>query len=187
MTDWDERYRRDQGKLEPSPLLRQAIQRLKPGRALDLACGTGRHAFYLANCGWDVIAVDSARVGIKLLQQRARTAGVMIDARVADLEKGEFQIEVKAYDLICVFYYLQRDLFPSIRAGVRPGGKVVAAIHLNDGKPAAKPRNPAFLLEPGELRQTFRDWIIEYDHEGASEEGGNHHDTAYLIASKPGL
>ena len=158
---------------------------MKPGRALDIACGVGRHAIFLAEHGWSVTAVDSSRVGIEILRQRAREAGVAVDARVVDLEAGEFQIEHETYDLICDFYYLQRDLFPAIRAGVKPGGAVAAAIHLNDGNPDAKPHNPAFLLEPGELRTIFSDWEITYYREGPSDEGGHHHDTAYLIARKP--
>ena len=187
MPDWDERYRSGEHTTkEPSPLLKTAIEDLKPGRALDIACGVGRHAIYLAERGWHVTAVDSSRVGIDILKERAREAGVIVDARVANLEAGEFHIEPDAYDLICVFYYLQRDLFPSIRAGVKPGGDVVAAIHLNDGKPDAKPRNPDFLLERDELKRLFQDWEITYYREGESDEGGHHHDTAYLIARKPG-
>ena len=81
--------------------------------------------------------------------------------------------------------YLQRDLFSEIRAGVKTGGTVVAAIHLNDGKAEARPSNPSFLLEPGELREFFRDWEIGHYREGASEEEGHHHDTAFLICRKP--
>lgn len=186
MPDWDERYRSgEHATKEPAPLLRTAIANLKPGRALDIACGVGRHAILLAEKGWHVTAVDSSRVGIEILRQRAREAGAAVEARVADLESGEFQIEPGTYDLICVFYYLQRDLFSPLRAGVKPGGTVVAAIHLNDGKEDAKPGNPAFLLEPGELKQLFADWEITYYREGESDEGGHHHDTAYLIARKP--
>jgi len=184
-TDWDERYRHGEHTIkEPSPLLRTAIASLKPGRALDIACGVGRHAIFLAEHGWQVMAVDSSRVGIEILQQRAREAGVAVEARVADLESGEFYIGLGTYDLICVFYYLQRDLFSPIRAGVKRGGTVVAAIHLNDGREDAKPANPAFLLEPGELKQLFADWEITYYRESESDEGGHHHDTAYLIARK---
>lgn len=186
MPDWDERYRNgEHATKEPSPLLRTAIKNLKPGRAVDIACGVGRHAIFLAESGWDVTAVDSSRVGIEILQRRARAAGVAVEARVADLEAGDFHIGPGAYDLMCVFYYLQRDLFSPIRAGVKPGGTVVAAIHLNDGKEDAKPANPAFLLEPGELKRLFADWEITYYREGESDEGGHHHDTAYLIARKP--
>jgi len=186
MANWDERYGTgEHSSKEPSPLLHTAIENLKRGRALDIACGVGRHAIFLARHGWQVTAVDSSRVGIEILQQRARAAGVTIETRVADLESGEFTIEAAAYDLICVFYYLQRDLFAPIRAGVKPGGTVVAAIHLNDGKQDAKPVNPAFLLNPGELKQLFADWEITYYREGESDEGGHHHDTAYLIARRP--
>jgi tellurite methyltransferase len=186
MPDWDERYRNGEHTIkEPSPLLRTAIASLKPGRALDIACGVGRHAIFLAEHGWHATAVDSSRVGIEILQQRAREAGVAVEARVADLESGEFYIEPGTYDLVCVFYYLQRNLFSTIRAGVKQGGTVVAAIHLNDGREDAKPANPAFLLEPGELKQLFADWEITYYREGESDEGGHHHDTAYLIARKP--
>ena len=200
MPNWDERYRSGEHiTKESSPLLIKAIKDLKPGRALDLACGVGRHAIYLAEAGWRVTAVDSSRVGIETLQQRSareRSARIPaggsqasclqeINARVADLERHEFHIEPATYDLICDFYYLQRDLFSEIRAGVKPGGFFVAAIHLNDGNPEAKPHNPAFLLEPGELQTLFSDWEITYYHEGPSDEGGHHHDTAYLIAQKP--
>ena len=204
MPDWDERYRSgEHSTKEPSPLLRKAIENLKTGRALDIACGVGRHAIYLAELGWQVTAVDSSRVGIEILQQRARERSARIhvptrrdsqasclreiDARVANLETGEFQIEPDTYDLICDFYYLQRELFPAIRAGVKSGGMFVAAIHLNDGNPDAKPHNPAFLLESGELQTLFSDWEITYYREGASDEGGHHHDTAYLIARKPAV
>src|SRR5213595_2248304 len=102
MPDWDERYRHGEHfTREPTPLLQIAIQDLKPGRALDLACGVGRHAIFLAQHGWKVTAVDSSRVAIEILQQRAGEAGVTVDALVADLERGEFKIEPDAYDLIC--------------------------------------------------------------------------------------
>ena len=186
MPNWDERYRSgEHGMIEPTPLLLKALADLKPGRALDIACGVGRHAIFLAQHGWQVTAVDSSRVGIEILQQRAGDAGLSIDAHVLDLEKGEFQVESETYDLICDFYYLQRDLFPAMRAGTKAGGRVVAAIHLNDGNADAKPHNPAFLLERGELKTLFSDWEITYYREGASDEGGHHHDTAYLIARKP--
>src|SRR4051794_28790164 len=110
----------------PEPLLVQAAERLPPGRALDLACGAGRNAIYLARLGWRVTAVDFSRTGIARLRERA--AGLAIETRVADLERGDFPIEPNGYDMICDFYYLQRSLFPEIRGGVRPGGMVVAAI-----------------------------------------------------------
>jgi len=127
-----------------------------PGRALDLACGAGRHALYLAGLGWDVEAVDSSPTAMRLLRGRAAAAGLRIDTRIADLETGAFAIEPAGYDLICDFFYLQRDLFPQIRGGVRPGGIVAAEIHLRDEQPHR------FVLEPGELRREFEGWKILY-------------------------
>ena len=188
MADWDERYRRgEHATTEPSRLLVRAARGLAPGRALDIACGTGRHAVFLAGLGWQVTAVDSSSVGIEMTQGRAGERGVTVDARIADLERGEFCIEPEAYDLIAVFYYLQRDLWPQIRAGVRPGGVVVAAIHLIDESPDARPMNPAFLLQPEELRAEFRDWEITHYHETQLQDddpGEHHRRTAEIIASK---
>src|SRR2546421_13006614 len=106
MPDWDQRYRRGEpAPKEPTPLLRNAIRNLTPTRALDLACGTGRHAIFLAEHGWNVTAVDFSRGAIEILQQRAGGAGVTVDVLVSALARGGVKNEAHAYDLICVFYY----------------------------------------------------------------------------------
>ena len=185
MRVWDEKYKRgDHTTREPSHLLLRAVKQLKPGRALDIACGVGRHALFLAEKAWEVIAIDSSRVAIEILQRRAREGGLTVDARVADLELGEFTIEQERYDLICDFYYLQRSLFPQIRAGVKMGGTIVAAIHIIDEDPASRLANPAFSLEPGELRAEFQDWEIEYYLEGQPRDRDHHRRTAEIIARK---
>ena len=183
VADWNERYSRGEHVIrEPMPLLVRVARELKPGRALALACGTGRHAIFLAECGWQVVAVDASRVGIEIAKTLAR--GARVDWRVADLERGEFEIEEGAYDLIGVFYYLQRDLFPKIRAGVKPGGLAIAAIHMVDDSSDIKPMNPAFLLHPGELRAEFRGWEILHDYEGRPSEEGHQRRTAEIVAKK---
>ncbi len=158
---WDERYK-DAAKLDftPDALLVQVAGLVKPGLALDLACGAGRHALHLARLGWEVVAVDASAAAIAILRSRAE--GLPIDARVADLEAGSFVIGPAEFDLVCDFFYLQRDLFPAIREGVRPGGVFAGAIHLVDERPGAAAHNPAFLLRPGELREEFADWKILY-------------------------
>jgi SAM-dependent methyltransferase len=155
--DWDSYYSVSRGPDGPAPLLVEAAGVLPAGRALDLACGAGRNAVYLARLGWEVVAVDSSRVAIARL--RRRTAGLPVDARVADLVKAGFAIEPLGYDLVCDFYYLQRDLFPSIREGVRPGGAFAGAIHLEG----------SFAMRPGELREEFAGWKILHYSEGVEE------------------
>ncbi len=188
MADWDERYSRgEHATTEPHRLLARAVDGLAPGRALDVACGAGRHAIFLAEKGWQVTAVDASRVGIELTLERARKRGVTVDARVADLERGPFLIGAEAYDRVSVFYYLQRDLWPQIRAGVRRGGTLVAAIHLMEDGPQAQPFNPAFLLQPEELRREFHGWEIVHYNEGTlhdDDPGCHHRPTAEIIARK---
>ncbi|MBD0371580.1 MAG: methyltransferase domain-containing protein [Pyrinomonadaceae bacterium] len=189
MADWDERYRQgSHATLEPNALLVRASENLLPGRALDIACGAGRHALFLAGRGWQVTAVDASRVGIEITRERARKLNVEVDARVADLERGEFEIEREAYDLITVFYYLQRNLWPQIRAGLRSGGALIAAIHLADEDAENETGNPDFLLQPNELRSEFSDWEITHYHETklTDEDAGEHHRrTAEIVARKP--
>lgn len=189
MVDWDERYRSGEfASVAPSDLLRRAIDGVEPGIALDLACGAGRHAIYLAENGWQVTAVDSSSVGIELLRKRERERDLSIDARVEDLEKDEFDWPPDAYDLICDLYYLQVDLFPKIRRSLKPGGLLVAAIHLAEHDPSSEGTTHRFVLESGELREYFRDCEILYYHEteGIDTDAGQHQRrTAELIARCP--
>ncbi|MDR3701338.1 MAG: methyltransferase domain-containing protein [Candidatus Sulfopaludibacter sp.] len=155
--DWEEHYRnRANADLSPDALVAEAAEWLPPGGALDLACGTGRHALYLAKLGWQVTAVDASAVALDLL--RRNVGGLPVDVRRADLERCEFTIGPESYDLICDFLYLQRSLFPAIREGIRPGGLFLGAMRL-DG---------TFRIEPGELRREFAAWKIVY----YSESGG---------------
>ena len=96
----------------PTPLLVETASKLKPGRALDLACGTGRNAVWLAEHGWKVTAVDRSRA----IDDSLRSA-----RHVADLEKHEFPIVEASWDLIAVSYYLQRDLFEPVKRGREAG------------------------------------------------------------------
>ena len=186
MTSWDERYRRGEHLNDsPADLLVQFASAQPPGHALDLASGPGRNALFLAGRGWRVTAVDSSVVAIGILTKQVRALRLPIDARVADLEKGEFEIEPGVYDLICDFYYLERSLFPAIRGGVRPGGRVIAAIHMTDTSPGVPPMNPAYLLGPGELRSEFAGWKIIYYQEGVPSDSAHHRKSAEIVAERP--
>jgi tellurite methyltransferase len=185
MADWEERYKR--GKYtseEPHPLLFQFISDLSPGRALDVACGVGRHAIWLAERGWQVDAVDYSPSAIDILRRRSIQKGVHIDACVADLEGQEFDIKAAAYDLVVVCNYLQRDLFGPIKAGTQIGGIVLAAIAMVDPDPNIKPMNPAYLLQPGELRAQFEGWALIHDFEGKPGGNPNRRAAAELLARR---
>src|SRR5262249_37888255 len=124
MPNWDEKYAKGEyAGNEPSSLLVASVTSLKPGRALDLACGAGRHSLYLARRGWQVEAVDSSTVAIEMLANKIAAEKLPVQVRVDDLESGHYTIAEQTYDLICDFYYLYRPLFPLIRRGILPGGR----------------------------------------------------------------
>ncbi|MEZ5426373.1 MAG: methyltransferase domain-containing protein [Pyrinomonadaceae bacterium] len=184
MESWDSRYA--QGKYStdrPHRLLIGLAEELAPGRALDLACGTGRHANYLAGKGWQVTAVDSSPVGLGIARRRAGEKGLEVEYLLADLEKGEFGIEPDSFDLICDFYYLQRDLFEAMKLGVRPGGRIVSTVHLYD-----EGDESPFLLNDGELAGFFADFRVLHFHETSltdRDPGEHHRRTAEIIAQRP--
>ena len=183
MAEWEERYKRgERANEEPHPLLVQFVSGLSPGRALDVACGAGRHAIWLAERGWQVDAVDYSVSAIEILRSRSIQKGVHIETFVANLERHEFVIKPAVYDLIVVCNYLQRNLFGPIKAGIRFGGTVVAVIAMVDEDPNIKPMNPAFLLQPGELRSYFEHWALLHDFEGKPGGELNRRTTAELVA-----
>jgi len=156
----------------PVPLLVETVRGMKPGRALDLACGAGRNAIWLAEHGWSVTAVDGSAAAIELLRQR----GPHIDAHTVDLEKGEYTIEPARWDLIVISYYLQRDLFEPAKRGVVPGGLLLAIVLLGEGR---------FSAAPGELRGYFSDWEILHDREGDPGDSPQHRAVAEIVARRP--
>jgi SAM-dependent methyltransferase len=108
--------------LGPSAWLAEKAYRLpSEGVALDLACGRGHNALYLATRGLRVRAVDRDESLVDSLRERAEHLGLPLSAEVWDLENGPFPFEVGGYALINVFRYLHRPLFPVIEAALAPG------------------------------------------------------------------
>ncbi|HWF36990.1 MAG TPA: methyltransferase domain-containing protein [Candidatus Acidoferrales bacterium] len=183
---WNDRYRtgdRAAGDLEPSPnpLLADTAAKLPPGKALDLACGTGRNAVWLAERGWQVTAVDGASAAIELLHQRAAARGVSVEAHVANLEKNEFRIEPAAWDFIAMCFYLQVSLFEPSKRGLRPGGIVLVIVHIT--APDEKPTEHR--LRPSELKNYFSDFEILHYREGAPNDPAHKRLCAELVARRP--
>jgi len=124
------------------------------GDALDVACGGGRNAIWLAGQGFATTAVDRDAATIAALNERARTAALPLRAVVMDLEGAvPPPLGDAAYDVIVVTHYLHRPLFPSLLAALRPGGALVYETFLRAQAARGRPTNPDFLLEPGELRR----------------------------------
>ena len=135
----------------PSPWLLRWAPLIPPaGEVLDLACGAGRHARFLARQGHGVDAVDR---DAEALAPLAGVAGVR--PLQADLEGAPWPYPGRAWDAIVVANYLHRPLFPFLLASLRPGGVLIYETFMVGNERWGRPSNPAFLLRPNELLTAF--------------------------------
>jgi len=182
LLQWNLRYRAGEHLSDiPSPLVERFTADLVAGDALDLASGPGRNALYLAQRGWRVTAVDGSPIAIGILRARARDKQLTLESQIADLEREQFVVQPDSYDLICDCYYLQRDLIPSLQAGVRPGGVLIVIAHLAGPEEA---EGTATRVRPGELRGYFADWTVLHEYEGQPTESCHQHAVAELVVRK---
>jgi rhodanese-related sulfurtransferase len=173
----------------PSPFLEAVLDRLpRPGangargRALDLAAGAGREAVFLALAGYDVEAWDHDRGALDQARALAARHGVTIRTEVRNLERREPGIPEGRHDLVSVFRFLHRPLFPSIARAVAPGGHLVYETFRRGQERFGRPRHPRFLLDPGELARAFPDLVVEH-YEEQDPPGGPV--IARLLARRP--
>jgi SAM-dependent methyltransferase len=121
------------------------------GPVLDLACGTGRHARYLAGRGHPVEAVDRDPA---MLAGLAGVAGIA--PCCADLERGPWPYEGRQFAGIVVANYLHRPLFSPLLQALAPEGVLIYETFAAGNERYGKPSNPAFLLKTGELLEVVR-------------------------------
>ena len=168
---WDLRYQEDIGDLSSSPVVRQYISFATCGKALDIACGTGRNSLFLAEKGFRVDAVDISRVAID------RVAGLHpgITARCLDLDTWE--IPENEYDLILNIRFLDRRLFLGITAGLKPGGVLIFESFTGE-------EEDRFCVKKNELLHGFSDLDRIYYNEKKLEEEGRFKGTACFVGVK---
>ena len=173
---WDERFRTgDHAGAEPDAFLTvlDEYRELLPhrGRALDVACGAGRNAVWLAQRNWSVTGCDIAMEGLRKARRLASERGLTIDWVCADLENGPpFCAQSSGlFDLIVCFFYLERSLFPWFKAALKPGGFVVYKTYTVDQQRYSdRPMPKAYLLEPQELLRAFDDFRVLHYQEMVS-------------------
>jgi len=138
----------------PSPwLLANALLAPRGARTLDVACGRGRHALLLAGAGFAVRAVDRDPGQVALLNAIARRLRLPLDAAVVDLESGAPDLGEDEWELVLVFNYLHRPLFPTLVRALKPGGILLYETYTRDQAKHGRPTNPDHLLEAGELAE----------------------------------
>lgn len=150
--DWNCRYQGDDllWTDRPNRFLVAEVGGLEPGRALDLACGEGRNAVWLAGQGWQVTGVDFSQAAIEKARLLAENRGVEVDWVCADLL--EHAPPPEAFELVIVFYLQlpaegRRKIFPRAASAVAPGGTFLLVAHdsSNLERGFGGPRDPAVL------------------------------------------
>jgi SAM-dependent methyltransferase len=178
--EWEDRHGRGGAPAAPSPFVLAALDAIAcrggaptdslssavhaplSRRALDVACGGGRHARVLAARGYHVVAVDYARAAVRTAREHARPHAIA--GLVADV--AQWPLPAARFDVVIVVDFLERALLPALRATVVPGGVLVMETFMVGQERHGHPRNPAYLLEPGELRDACRGWTVLLAHEG---------------------
>jgi tellurite methyltransferase len=190
-TLWNKKYSEgSHSSLDPDPRLVSAYDEFlsgnPPGNALDVAGGVGRHAIWLAQRGWRVKLADISEVGIQQAQENAKHTGteVLVSTEIRDLNTMQ-DLGREQYDLVIVFFFLQRELFPALSAALKPGGVLIYKTytmeqkHFKSGRFISGPSHPMFLLEPNELLRAFSSLRVLHYYETVQEKG-----VAELVARK---
>lgn len=186
---WNQKYREapDARMTPDSFLLRAFCEYILPlfphrGSALDLAGGAGRHSIWLAKQGWEVTLIDISETGVEQARQNAGPLASHIHFVVDDLthfKASQTQFEL-GFEVVMAFFYLEREIFSEIMNALRPGGVLVYKTHtLAQANLAGGPKNPAHLLEPGELLQLAGELRVLHYREEVAEKA-----TAELVARK---
>ena len=179
---WNARYRTKVYANEPSRIIRAFYALAPQGRALDIACGTGRNALFLADRGFQVDAVDISDVVMERLADRHPR----VHPICADLDT--FDIPRECYSLVLNIRFLSRRLFPYIREALIPGGILIFETYLErPGDDSYRPSCRDHLLRDNELLHAFLSLRVLFYQETKQDgpEGPSH--VASLVAQKQGL
>ena len=196
---WNQRYTESPSSwTEPDTFLISAYQEFladaRPGTALDVAGGAGRNAIWLAERGWQVKLIDISDVALGLAREKFSPVERVCSSQPPQVagHRGELQTEVVdlnaiqdlgtgQYDLVSVFYFLRRELFPAIVRAIRPGGTLIYRTYTVDRmKVPGGPSDPKYLLQPNELLHAFRDLRVLRYHEMVAGKAA-----AELVGRKP--
>ena len=166
--DWNARYAAKVllWTAEPNRLFASEVEGLEPGRALDLACGEGRNAVWLAERGWRVTAVDFSDVALEKARRLAASRGVEVEWVVADLLA--FEPDPRSFDLVALLYLqlpheeLERAVAAAAEA-VAPGGTLIVLGHdtrnLTEGH--GGPKDASVLYTPADVVRWVGDLVVE--------------------------
>jgi len=167
---WDQKYQEEMTSLtKPDPFFLSAYKQFiddsfpTAGVVLDLAGGLGRHALWLASCGWRVSVVDISEVAISRLRQTAIQLDLPLD--LFAIAATEYQFEPAQFDLIVLFYHLDRALCDKIVSALKPGGFLICKTSLrwdSDERSTSASPNP---LERNEILSLVPELSVMFHRE----------------------
>ncbi len=164
MTSFD---RPDDPHIAPSEWVLRFAALIEPsGIVLDVAAGHGRHTRALKTFGFGVVAAD---IDVSGLDDLKKDPAIQVVA--TDLESGPWPFAGRTFDAIVVTNYLHRAHFPHYISALNPDGVLIIETFGQGNELLGRPRNPDFLLKPGELMDAFSKelHVIAYEH-GVEEE-----------------
>jgi SAM-dependent methyltransferase len=193
---WDERYRTDElvWKAGPNRFLVEEIASLVPGRALDVACGEGRNALWLAERGWQVTAVDFSAVGLE--KARRLTSGQALEIQFVEADVLGWGPPPGTFDLVIVMYLHlpvadRRKVHRRAAGALAPGGTILVVGHdpTNLSEGFGGPQDPAVLFGPDDVVADL-DGLAEVEraeraHRPAGGEGEHEAIDAVVRAVRP--
>ncbi|MGI9023228.1 MAG: class I SAM-dependent methyltransferase [Acidimicrobiales bacterium] len=145
--------------------LMEETEALEPGRALDVGCGEGRNAVWLASRGWAVTGVDFSDVGLDKARRLAEAQGVDVEWVLADLRA--YEPAPQAYNLVVVLYLHlraedRRAVHAAAASAVRPGGTIVVLGHESSNliHGYGGPQDPSLLFTPDDVVDDLHDLSI---------------------------
>lgn len=181
---WNQRYREDSyRKTNPMTFLEKWLPKVPTGRALDVACGAGRHAILMANAGFHVDAIDISIEGLNLAEERAQLESLDINWIEHDLDQP-YKFE-QNYNLIVVLWYVNLPLITRLCSCLAPGGYLICEEHLVSKAEVIGPENPNFRVAEGALKKAVTGLSIEHYQEAVqSNRSGDHIASAQIVARR---
>lgn len=185
MTSWDERFRTGAypSDPEPSSVLRKYVDDTADGRALDVACGTGRNAVFLAEQGYEVDAVDRSIEGLRITESTAAERGVDDRINLIQADATEFEYPADRYDLVTISFFRVLDRLSDIKAALGPDGLLFYQHHLRSEPPATVgPSTDRHRFASNELLRACLDLTVLYYEESSERREEDLSATVELVA-----
>ncbi|MEA2099974.1 MAG: methyltransferase domain-containing protein [Campylobacterota bacterium] len=171
---WDLKYIEKSKLLRPreaSRNLQKYVVHSAGGKALDLACGAGRNSIFLAECGFDVDALDIAQIALKTLNAEANKKNIHSKINTYQVDLDRYKVKKDIYDIIVMANFLDREVLESAKNALKKGGILFVETYMINDENEKTLSNPNNLLKSQELKGILdNSWQILYYDEFKNED-----------------